>query len=100
LAHRDISWRRSNSAAFGAKRTFNEPRCQNRIYEYAPQADLNLGLKTFLNDQLVSNTITDTTAAATDTIDYVATDPSGLVATSTRTIISSPSETASSSPTQ
>jgi hypothetical protein len=55
---------------------FSEPRCQNRIYEYAPQA-------------------------ATDTIDYVATDQSGLTATSTRTIIiSSPTETASSSPAQ
>ena len=29
----------------------------------------------------------DTTAAATDTIDYVATDQSGLAATTTRTVI-------------
>ena len=29
----------------------------------------------------------DTSAAATDTIDYVATDQSGLAATSTRTVI-------------
>jgi hypothetical protein len=35
LAHRVVSRRRSNSVAFGAKRTFREPR-QNRIYEYAP----------------------------------------------------------------
>jgi len=35
-AHRDISWPRSNSVAFGAKRTFSQPRLQNRIYEYAP----------------------------------------------------------------
>jgi len=28
--HRDISRRRSNSVAFGAKRTFSEPRLQNR----------------------------------------------------------------------
>lgn len=26
VAHRDISWQRSNSGAFGAKRTFGEPR--------------------------------------------------------------------------
>ena len=36
VAHRDISRRRSNSVAFGAKRTFSEPHLQNRIYEYAP----------------------------------------------------------------
>jgi hypothetical protein len=34
LAHRVVSRRRSNSVAFGAERTFSEPR--NRIYEYAP----------------------------------------------------------------
>ena len=28
LAHRVISWRRSNSVAFGAKRTLGEPRLQ------------------------------------------------------------------------
>jgi hypothetical protein len=36
LALRVISQRRSNSVAFGAKRTFSEPRLLNRIYEYAP----------------------------------------------------------------
>jgi hypothetical protein len=36
LAHRDISWRRSNSIAFGAKRTFSEPQPSGSIYEYAP----------------------------------------------------------------
>jgi hypothetical protein len=36
LAHRVISWRRTNSVASGAKRTFSEPRLQNPIYEYAP----------------------------------------------------------------
>jgi hypothetical protein len=35
--------------------------------------DKNLGLKTFLNGGLVSDIIVDTSAAATDTIDYVAT---------------------------
>ena len=29
MAHRDISSRRSNSVAFGAKRTFSEPRLQH-----------------------------------------------------------------------
>jgi hypothetical protein len=53
----------------------------------SPQADLNLGIKTFLNGQLTSNIVIDTTQAATDTIDYVATDQSGLSSTSTRTII-------------
>jgi hypothetical protein len=36
LALRVISRRRTNSVAFGAKRTFSEPRLLNRIYEYAP----------------------------------------------------------------
>jgi Domain of unknown function (DUF5011) len=52
-----------------------------------PTADLNLGIRTFLNDQLASNIVIDTSAAATDTIDYVATDQSGLAATTTRTVV-------------
>jgi hypothetical protein len=35
MALRVISRRRSNSVAFGAKRTFSEERLLNRIYEYA-----------------------------------------------------------------
>ena len=53
----------------------------------APQADLNLGYKTFLNGTLVSNIVIDTSSVATDTIDYVATDRWGNAATSTRTVI-------------
>ena len=53
----------------------------------APQADLNLGIKTYLNGTLTSNIVIDTSQAATDTIDYVAADPSGLTSTTTRTII-------------
>ncbi len=49
--------------------------------------DKNLGLKYFLNGALVSNITVDTSAAATDTIDYVATDNAGNTATSTRTVI-------------
>ena len=52
-----------------------------------PQADLNLGISIFLNGQLVSNILVDTSAVATDTIDYVATDSAGNAATSTRTVI-------------
>jgi hypothetical protein len=52
-----------------------------------PQADLNLGIKTFLNGALVSNIVPDTTQAATDTIDYVVTDQNCLTSTTTRTII-------------
>jgi len=40
----------------------------------ASQADLNLGIKTFLNGTLVSNIVLDTSSVATDIIDYVATD--------------------------
>ena len=60
--------------------------------------DQNFGLKYFLNGALVSNIVIDTSAAATDTIDYVATDNT---ATSTRTVIISPvvqADTASTTP--
>jgi hypothetical protein len=53
----------------------------------APVADKNLGIKTFLNGALVSDIVLDTSAVATDTIDYVVTDPTGVTATSTRTVI-------------
>jgi hypothetical protein len=52
-----------------------------------PQADLNLGITTFVNGIAMSPIQLDTSQPATDTIDYVATDPSGLTATSTRTVI-------------
>jgi Domain of unknown function (DUF5011) len=52
-----------------------------------PQADLNLGIKTFLNGTLVSNIVVDTSQVATDTIDYIATDSAGLTSTSTRIVI-------------
>jgi hypothetical protein len=55
-----------------------------------PQADLNLGIKTFVNGLFVSNIVLDTSAAATDTIDYVVTDQNGLTSTSTRTVIVEP----------
>jgi hypothetical protein len=38
----------------------------------------------------VSNIVIDTSAAATDKIDYVATDAAGNTSTSTRTVIISP----------
>lgn len=47
----------------------------------------DLGLKYFLNGALVSNIVLDTSAIATDTIEYAATDQTGLTATSTRTVI-------------
>ena len=40
-----------------------------------------------IDNALVSNIIIDTSAEATDTIDYVATDTAGNAATSTRTVI-------------
>jgi purine nucleoside permease len=54
-----------------------------------PQADLNLGIKTYLHGALISNIALDTSQAATDTIDYVTTDQSDLIATSTRTVAGS-----------
>ena len=63
--------------------------------------DTNLELKTFLNGTLVSNIVLDTSAVATDTIDYVATDSAGLTATTTRTVlIESAANTATASSTQ
>jgi hypothetical protein len=52
-----------------------------------PQQDLNLGISTFVNGIAMSPVQIDTSAAATDTIDYVATDQNGLTSTSTRTVI-------------
>jgi hypothetical protein len=55
-----------------------------------PQADLNLGIQTYLNGVLENPIEIDTSAAATDTIDYVATDQNGLTSTSTRTVVVEP----------
>jgi hypothetical protein len=55
-----------------------------------PQADLNLGISTFLNGQQQSQVTIDTSNAATDTIDYVVTDQFGTMATATRTVIIEP----------
>jgi len=52
-----------------------------------PQADLNLGIETYLNGALTSPVQLDTSQPATDTIDYVVTDGEGNTATSTRTVI-------------
>jgi hypothetical protein len=52
-----------------------------------PQADLNLGIQTFVDGVAMNPVQIDTSQAATDTIDYVVTDQSGLAATSTRTVI-------------
>jgi len=60
-----------------------------------PQADLNLGVHLFLNGSPVDAIQLDTTAAATDTIDYVATDSAGLTSTSTRTVIIQPAQSPS-----
>ena len=51
-----------------------------------PQADKNLGIKTYLNGALVSDIVLDTSTTTTDTIDYVVTDQNGLTSTSTRTV--------------
>jgi hypothetical protein len=60
--------------------------------------DQNLGLKYFLNGALVSNIVIDTSAAVTDTIDYVAADAAGNTATSTRTVIVESPATAEPAP--
>src|SRR5579862_2928948 len=52
-----------------------------------PTADLNLGIATYVNGVEMSPVQIDTSAAATDTIDYIATDQNGLTSTSTRIVI-------------
>ena len=52
-----------------------------------PQADLNLGIQTFVNGVEMNPVQIVTSAAATDTIDYIVTDSQGLTSTSTRTVI-------------
>jgi hypothetical protein len=52
-----------------------------------PQADLNLGITTYVNGAPMNPVQIDTSTAATDTIAYVATDSAGLTSTSTRTVI-------------
>ena len=39
MAHRDISRRRNNPVAFGAKRTFSKPRLQNQFMSTRPNPD-------------------------------------------------------------
>ena len=52
-----------------------------------PQVDLNLGITTYVNGAPMNPVQLDTSAVATDTIDYVATDQNGLTSTGTRTVI-------------
>jgi hypothetical protein len=54
------------------------------------QADLNLGIQTYLNGTLESPIELETSSAATDTIVYVVTDSQGLTSSSTRTVIVEP----------
>jgi lysophospholipase L1-like esterase len=63
-----------------------------------PQADLNLGIQTYLNGVLESPIELDTSADATDTIDYVVTDSQGFTSTSTRTVIVEPAAAMSTPP--
>jgi hypothetical protein len=56
----------------------------------SPQADLNLGIQTYLSGTLTSNIVIDTSQVATDTVDYVVTDQNGLTSTSTRTVLVEP----------
>jgi hypothetical protein len=53
----------------------------------APQADLNLGIYTFVGTTPIDQVVIDTSSPATYHINYVATDQAGNIATSTWTII-------------
>jgi hypothetical protein len=52
-----------------------------------PQADLNLGITTYVNGTQMNPVQINTSTAATDTVAYVVTDSAGLSSTSTRTVI-------------
>ncbi|MGC9602458.1 MAG: tail fiber domain-containing protein, partial [Minisyncoccia bacterium] len=52
-----------------------------------PQADLNLGIQTFVGTTPIGQAVIDTSAPATYHIYYVVTDANGITATSTRTVI-------------
>jgi hypothetical protein len=52
-----------------------------------PQADLNLGIRTYVKGAPMNPIQIDTSTVATDAIDYVATDQNGLTSTTTRTVI-------------
>jgi Domain of unknown function (DUF5011) len=52
-----------------------------------PQADLNLGITTYVNGAPMNPVQLDTSTVATDTIDYVTTDNAGQTSTSTRMVI-------------
>jgi hypothetical protein len=64
-----------------------------------PQQDLNLGITRYVNGTEMNPIQIDTSAAATDTIAYVATDQSGLTSTSTRIVIVEPAPDSAESPT-
>jgi hypothetical protein len=55
-----------------------------------PTADLNLGVTTYVNGIETSPVQIDTSAAATDTIDYAVMDQNGLTSTSTRIVVIEP----------
>jgi hypothetical protein len=55
-----------------------------------PQADLNLGIHTFVGSTPIEQAVIDTSEPATYHLYYVATDQSGNTATSTRTVIIEP----------
>ena len=52
-----------------------------------PQADLNMGVHTFVDSAATDPVAIDTTIPGTHSIDYVVTDAAGLTSTTTRTVI-------------
>ena len=57
-----------------------------------PQADLNLGIHTFVGTTPIDQAVIDTSTTTTYHINYVVTDQNGLTSTSTRTVIIEPVE--------
>ena len=83
----------SNPAIIQVGATYNDPGATLT----GPQADLNLGIQTYLNGTLESPITLDTSAPATDTIGYFVVDAQGLSSTSTRTVVVEPTNASSSS---
>jgi hypothetical protein len=100
------SWISSTPVSFiGPRFRCSSPSGRRNLYRprgatiEGPQADLNLGITTYVDGTPMNPVQIDTSTVAIDTIDYVATDQFCLTSTSTRTVIIEGAEAPSIVPT-
>jgi hypothetical protein len=96
------SWISSTPVSFiGPRFRCSSPSGRRNLYRprgatiEGPQADLNLGITTYVDGTPMNPVQIDTSTVAIDTIDYVATDQNGLSSTTTRMVIVEPAQPAS-----